>query len=553
MFKKLISMLVVVTFALFCAQPVLAAPRGDGKQQGWLVWGSTGNALGDLDSLDISGSSAPNQYDLEEGNYAIYVSISGTVGTWDMYVFDASGTDATSWPETVRPNDYNGTTLIGVWRRTAAGTLHALLGTTQGDLDFGTFTGSTLTDNQTAKQLFQEIETALEAISGDITSVLDDATGTVPILYQSWTAFTASDATPDVSAAQHFRTANSAATTITDFDGSMLSDGRMLRVFVNDSNTTIDFTSSGIEAANRTTDLAVDVETVLEFVYSTTDNQWHCINAPDETATVSTNGLIARTAANTAAARTITAGTVGVDVGDGDGVSGNPTISLDVTPSAGSATLEEADDALQVKYDATLTESASGLGIATDGVDSQHYNTGSIDTEHIAADQITNALIADDQIDSEHYVAVSIDNEHLADDAADSDEIASNAIDDDHLNTTDGINIVLDGGGSALTDGTMICVEIPFACTITESRLLADQSGSVTVDWWKDTYANHPPTNADSITASATPAISTDTKDSDTTLTGWTTSITAEDVLCAVVEGAATTITQVTAVLKVTR
>jgi hypothetical protein len=43
------------------------------------------------------------------------------------------------------------------------------------------------------------------------------------------------------------------------------------------------------------------------------------------------------------------------------------------------------------------------------------------------------------------------------------------------------------------------------------------------------------------------------TTDSDATLTGWTTSITPEDVLCAVVEGAATSITRVTAVLKVAR
>jgi len=56
---------------------------------------------------------------------------------------------------------------------------------------------------------------------------------------------------------------------------------------------------------------------------------------------------------------------------------------VDVTPSSGSATLEVAEDAVQVKYDTTLTEGASGLGIIADGVDSAHYAADSIDNEHI--------------------------------------------------------------------------------------------------------------------------------------------------------------------------
>ena len=40
---------------------------------------------------------------------------------------------------------------------------------------------------------------------------------------------------------------------------------------------------------------------------------------------------------------------------------------------------------------------------------------GSIDTAHIAADQITSKVIADDAIDSEHYTDGSIDTAHIAD------------------------------------------------------------------------------------------------------------------------------------------
>lgn len=60
---------------------------------------------------------------------------------------------------------------------------------------------------------------------------------------------------------------------------------------------------------------------------------------------------------------------------------------------------------------------------------------------------------------------------------------------------------------------------------------LDDTSGSISLDVWKDTYANYPPTVADTITASAKPSVTTTTKDTSTTLTGWTTTFSAGDVL----------------------
>lgn len=98
------------------------------------------------------------------------------------------------------------------------------------------------------------------------------------------------------------------------------------------------------------------------------------------------------------------------------------------------------------------------------------------------------------------------------------------------LKTRD-INFVIDGGGSEIADGEHGFIRISFACTITKVTLLADQSGSIVIDIWKDTFANRPPTNADSITASAPPTISTDTGSEDSTLSGWTTSIAAGDIL----------------------
>lgn len=114
------------------------------------------------------------------------------------------------------------------------------------------------------------------------------------------------------------------------------------------------------------------------------------------------------------------------------------------------------------------------------------------------------------------------------------------------------ITFIIDGGGSAITTGEKGHLEIPFACTINRVTMMADQSGSIVVDIWKDTYANFPPTDADSITASAPPTISSAQKSQDDTLTGWTTAISADDILAFNVDSC-TTITRVTISLQVTR
>ena len=104
---------------------------------------------------------------------------------------------------------------------------------------------------------------------------------------------------------------------------------------------------------------------------------------------------------------------------------------------------------------------------------------------------------------------------------------------------------VFDGGGSVLTVGTTVDVIIPVAMTITSWTMLADVSGSAVVDLWKDTYANYPPTVADTITAAAIPTITTAIKNTSSTLTGWTTAISAGDIIRFNVNSA-TTITRLT-------
>lgn len=114
------------------------------------------------------------------------------------------------------------------------------------------------------------------------------------------------------------------------------------------------------------------------------------------------------------------------------------------------------------------------------------------------------------------------------------------------------INFIIDGGGATITTGVKGDIIVDFKCTIVQATLLADQSGSIVVDIWKDTYANFPPVVGDSITASAKPTISSATKSQDSTLTGWTTTINAGDILRFNVDSI-TTCQRVTLSLKVKR
>lgn len=92
--------------------------------------------------------------------------------------------------------------------------------------------------------------------------------------------------------------------------------------------------------------------------------------------------------------------------------------------------------------------------------------------------------------------------------------------------------IDIDGGGATITTGAKgVLGPFPWDVDITGWTLLADQSGSIVIDIWKDTYANYPPTDADSITASAPPTISSAVKGQSTTLTGWTVRVEAGRIL----------------------
>ena len=102
------------------------------------------------------------------------------------------------------------------------------------------------------------------------------------------------------------------------------------------------------------------------------------------------------------------------------------------------------------------------------------------------------------------------------------------------------LGYTIGNGQDVISTGIAGWIVAPFACTIQGVELTANESGSIVVDIWKDSYDNYPPTDADSITASAVPTISSATKSKDTTLSGWTKSLAKGDYLYFNVDSVAT-------------
>lgn len=114
------------------------------------------------------------------------------------------------------------------------------------------------------------------------------------------------------------------------------------------------------------------------------------------------------------------------------------------------------------------------------------------------------------------------------------------------------IAIVLGNGSAVVPTGIAGDVEVPYDCEIVGWSLLADQSGSIAVDVWKDSYANFPPTVDDTIIESGAPVISSATKAESSSLAGWTVQLSAGDVLRINVDSASD-ITRATFTLRLRR
>jgi len=93
------------------------------------------------------------------------------------------------------------------------------------------------------------------------------------------------------------------------------------------------------------------------------------------------------------------------------------------------------------------------------------------------------------------------------------------------------VGIQIGDGSKVPSAGVKGDIYFPYNARIMGYVAVADQAGSAQVDVWKDAYANFPPTDADTITASAPIVISATEKATDTTLTGWTRDVTAGEFI----------------------
>lgn len=99
---------------------------------------------------------------------------------------------------------------------------------------------------------------------------------------------------------------------------------------------------------------------------------------------------------------------------------------------------------------------------------------------------------------------------------------------------------VVDGNGAAVSVGTKGFLRIPYNGIIRGWDIVADQSGSIVIDVWKDTYANFPPTVADTIAGTEKPTLSGAQKNQDVDVSTWTVSVSEGDYLAFNVDSATT-------------
>lgn len=103
------------------------------------------------------------------------------------------------------------------------------------------------------------------------------------------------------------------------------------------------------------------------------------------------------------------------------------------------------------------------------------------------------------------------------------------------------VSFEVDGRGAVLTTGFKGYSDVvPYDGKILSWHLLGYQVGSIVIDVWRDTYANFPPTVADTIAGGEKPTLVAQNKNEDLSLSTWDRDVKKGDIFGFNIDSVAT-------------
>jgi len=106
----------------------------------------------------------------------------------------------------------------------------------------------------------------------------------------------------------------------------------------------------------------------------------------------------------------------------------------------------------------------------------------------------------------------------------------------DNINKTTSIGVSFTNNSKILSPNTSVSLSVPYDCTVTEWDCFSANTGTFVADIRKSTYAGYP--SVSSIAGSDKPTLSSQYKNTSTTLTGWSKVLLNGDVLMFDIEQA---------------